>query len=98
MILSRLPDFCKLLQKMPLRKRRPSRLRVASSDKVSHATHLRGLNLERILSVAMDRSGPFTRADLTHATGLSAPTVGSLASHLIRSGLVRDLGVGPSRG
>jgi glucokinase len=80
------------------RKRKMSRLRAASSDEVRHATHLRGLNLERILTVAIDRSGPFTRAELTEATGLSAPTVGSLASHLIRRGLVRDLGVGPSRG
>lgn len=31
-------------------------------------------------------------------TGLSAPTVGSLAGHLIKSGLIRDLGAGPSRG
>jgi glucokinase len=65
---------------------------------VSHAAHLRGLNLERMLTLVMDRSGPFTRAELTRATGLSAPTVGSLASQLIRTGLVRDLGVGPSRG
>jgi glucokinase len=65
---------------------------------VRHAAHLRGLNLERMLTLVMDRSGPFTRAELTRATGLSAPTVGSLASQLIRTGLVRDLGVGPSRG
>jgi glucokinase len=31
-------------------------------------------------------------------TGLSAPTVGSLAGRLIKSGLIRDLGAGPSRG
>lgn len=46
----------------------------------------------------MDQSGSFTRAELIEATRLSAPTVGSLISHLMRSGLVRDLGVGPSRG
>jgi predicted NBD/HSP70 family sugar kinase len=46
----------------------------------------------------MDQPSPFTRAELIQATGLSAPTVGSLVSHLIRSGVVRDLGVGPSRG
>ena len=53
-------------------------------------------NLERLLMVAIDRSGPFTRAELTRATGLSGPTVGSLASQLIRGGLIRNLGVGPA--
>ncbi len=46
----------------------------------------------------MDRPDSFTRAELIEATGLSAPTVGSLVSHLIRSGVVRELGAGPSRG
>lgn len=63
-----------------------------------HAAHLRGLNLERVLNVAMDRPGSFTRAELIAATGLSAPTVGSLAADLIRSGVVKDLGTGPSSG
>ena len=63
-----------------------------------HAAHLRSLNLERVLNVAMDRPGSFTRAELIEATGLSAPTVGSLAADLIRSGVVRDLGTGPSSG
>ncbi|HVO09124.1 MAG TPA: ROK family transcriptional regulator [Vicinamibacteria bacterium] len=63
-----------------------------------HAGHLRRLNLERVQSFVMDRSAPFTRAELIEATGLSAPTVGSLVSHLIRKGLVCDLGPGPSRG
>ena len=63
-----------------------------------HAAHLRGLNLERVLNVAMDRPGSFTRAELIEATGLSAPTVGSLAADLIRSGVVKDLGTGPSSG
>jgi len=60
--------------------------------------HLRGLNLEAVLAVAMEREGAFTRTELIEATGLSAPTVGSLASDLIGSGLVRDLGTGPSSG
>ncbi len=63
-----------------------------------HATHLRGLNLDRVLSVAMDQTGTFTRAELSDATGLSGPTVGGLATHLIRAGLITDLGTGPSRG
>ncbi len=63
-----------------------------------HAGHLRRLNLERILTVAMDQQGSFTRAELIQATALSAPTVGSLVSHLIKRALLRDLGTGPSRG
>ena len=46
----------------------------------------------------MDHDGPFTRTEVIEATGLSAPTVGSLVSHLIRSGLLKDLGAGPSSG
>jgi predicted NBD/HSP70 family sugar kinase len=63
-----------------------------------HASHLRGLNLDRVLSAAMASSGTFTRAELGHATGLSAPTVGGLAADLISAGLFTDLGAGPSRG
>jgi glucokinase len=76
----------------------PLRLQRSSEVEASNAGHLRRLNLERLLGVAMDRASPFTRAELIAATGLSAPTVGSLTTHLIRSGLVRDLGTGPSRG
>ena len=63
-----------------------------------NAADLRRLNLERLLAVVMDLPATFTRAELIEATGLSAPTVGSLVSDLIRSGVVRDLGTGPSRG
>ena len=63
-----------------------------------NAGHLRRQNLERILGVVMDQASPLTRAELIRATGLSAPTVGSLASDLIRSGVVTHLGTGPSRG
>jgi glucokinase len=73
--------------------RRPS-----SDDGARHAAHLRGLNLSRVLSVVMDRQTPFTRAEIVHATGLSVPTVGSITSDLIRKGIVRDLGIGPSSG
>ena len=60
--------------------------------------HLRRLNLERVLAAVLERPSTFTRAELIDATGLSGPTVGSLVSHLIQSGVVRDLGAGPSRG
>src|SRR5260221_5213320 len=63
-----------------------------------HASHLRALNLDRVLSVVMARAGTFTRAELSDATGLSAPTVGGLAQYLIGAGLITDLGAGPSRG
>lgn len=58
----------------------------------------RGYNLDRVLAVAMSCPGPFTRAELIEATGLSGPTVGFLSAHLTASGLMRDLGTGPSRG
>jgi predicted NBD/HSP70 family sugar kinase len=63
-----------------------------------NAGHLRRQNLERLLSIVIDQPGSFTRAELIEASGLSAPTVGSLVSHLMRTGIVRDLGAGPSRG
>jgi predicted NBD/HSP70 family sugar kinase len=74
------------------------RPRASAEDGAREAAHLRALNLERVLGVAMERRGPFTRAQVIEATGLSAPTVGSLALQLIRAGVVADLGTGPSRG
>jgi glucokinase len=62
------------------------------------AAHVRRLNLERVLAAAIDHEGEFTRAELIKVTGLSAPTVGTLASALIRDGLLNELGMGPSRG
>jgi len=73
-------------------------LRESADGGGSHAARLRGLNLERVLAFAIERAGTFTRAELAEATSLSAPTVGSLATHLIRDGLFRDLGTGPSSG
>ena len=68
------------------------------TEDARNAAHVRRLNLERVLAAAIDHDGEFTRAELIHATGLSAPTVGSLASALIRVGLLNELGAGPSRG
>src|SRR5437867_4979134 len=73
-------------------------LRPAAEVGAGDAGHLRRLNLQRMLAVVMSQPTPFTRAELIEATGLSAPTVGSLVAHLVRSGVVRDLGAGPSRG
>lgn len=73
-------------------------LRPAAEVGAGDAGHLRRLNLHRVLAVVMSQPSPFTRAELIEATGLSAPTIGSLVTHLVRSGVVRDLGAGPSRG
>lgn len=59
---------------------------------------LRGVNLDRVLAAALSRPGPFTRAELIQATGLSAPTIGTLAADLISRGLLKDLGTAPSSG
>jgi glucokinase len=72
-------------------------MRALDATEARNARHLRRANLERILAEAMARPGAFTRAELIDATGLSAPTVGSLTRELIQSGVVRDLGTGPAR-
>lgn len=76
---------------------RPGRGSTADAS-ASHAAHVRALNIDRVLRIAVDRPGAFTRAELIHETGLSAPTVGSVTSHLIQQGVLRDLGTAPSRG
>ena len=73
-------------------------LRPLADVRARNAGDLRGLNLETVLAVAMQHDGPFTRAELIRATGLSAPTVGTLVSQLMQIGVVSDLGAGPSRG
>ena len=78
--------------------KRPAASRARADVSGGNAADLRRLNLERLLAVVMDHPATFTRAELIEATGLSAPTVGSLVMDLIRSGVVKDLGAGPSRG
>lgn len=58
----------------------------------------RGGSLERLLAVAMAHPVPFTRAELIEESGLSRPTVRTLAAQLTAGGILRDLGRGPSRG
>jgi predicted NBD/HSP70 family sugar kinase len=79
-------------------KPRPVASRAKADVGGGNAADLRRLNLERLLAVVMDQPATFTRAELIEATGLSAPTVGSLVMDLIRSGVVKDMGTGPSRG
>ena len=81
-----------------MRSRSQATVARAPAEGVRHNAHLRELNLDRVLGIALDRPGPFTRAELIAATGLSAPTVGSLVTSLNRIGLLTDLGTGPSRG
>ena len=78
--------------------RRVSRRHGDAETGARHAAHLRELNLDRVLAFAIDQPEPFTRAEVIQATGLSAPPVGTLCAQLIRSGVVTDLGTGPSRG
>jgi len=78
--------------------KRPAASRARADVSGGNAADLRRLNLERLLAVVMDHPATFTRAELIEATGLSAPTVGSLVMDLIRGGVVKDLGTGPSRG
>ena len=76
----------------------PAKRQADADAGARHAAHLRALNLDRVLTFAIEQAGPFTRAEVIEATGLSAPTVGTLCAHLIRRGVVADLGAGPSRG
>jgi len=54
--------------------------------------------MDRVLAASMARPDPLTRAELSAATGLSAPTVGGLVAELVRIGLLRERGRGPSTG
>src|SRR5438876_7227270 len=83
---------------MTVERREAAKHRAHTELGTRHAAHLRTLNLERVLDFAMERTTPFARAEVIDVTGLSAPTVGTLCSHLIRTGIVTDLGAGPSRG
>src|SRR5205814_4086773 len=76
----------------------PAKRQADAGAGARHAAHLRALNLDRVLTFAIEQAEPFTRGEVIEATGLSAPTVGTLCSHLIRRGVVTDLGTGPSRG
>ena len=85
-------------RRQPAARRPDRRARAASSGAGGDARSLRALNLDDVLRVVMQRRDAFTRANLVTATGLSAPTVGSLLAELVERGLVRDLGPGPSSG
>jgi predicted NBD/HSP70 family sugar kinase len=74
------------------------RLKAVSDAEARHPRQLRQVNMDRVLAAAMTRPGPWTRAEITAATRLSAPTVGSLSAALVRLGLLREVGRTPSTG
>ena len=74
------------------------RLKTVSEAEARHPRQLRQVNMDRVLAAAMARPGPLTRAQITAATHLSSPTVGSLSAALVKLGLLSQLGRGPSTG
>jgi predicted NBD/HSP70 family sugar kinase len=70
----------------------------APDSEARHSRQLRRVNMDRVLAASMGNPDPMTRAQITAATGLSAPTVGSLTSELLRLGLLCELERGPSTG
>lgn len=58
---------------------------------------LRQTNAQTILRLLRE-SGPCSKADLVRASGLSAPTVTNVVSHLASAGLVEPIGEGDSTG
>ena len=77
---------------------RPTRGSAGDANTATHAAHLRALNADRVLRIAIDNPGTFTRAELIQASGLSAPTIGSVTTDLISKGVLKDLGTAPSSG
>ncbi len=64
---------------------------------IANAKYINKLNTVRILSLI--RGGDqISRAEITKASGLSAPTVSRIVEHLIEDGLVRETGAGESSG
>lgn len=64
--------------------------------KASHSS-TRTHNSRLVLKTIYD-SGPISRADLSRATDLTAPTVSDMVSDLMEQGLVEEVGYGPSTG
>ena len=74
------------------------RSKAVPDTEARHPRQLRRVNMDRVLAAMMVHQGPLTRTAITAATGLSGPTVGSLAGELLKLGLLRELGLGPSTG
>ena len=69
------------------------------ADRSGKATHreTRAHNERLVLGTIYDR-GPISRADVARTTGLTRTTVSDLVSGLMRDGLTREMGRGPSTG
>ncbi len=64
--------------------------------KASHSS-TRTHNSRLVLKAIYD-DGPISRADISRATDLTAPTVSDVVSNLMEQGLVEEIGYGPSTG
>jgi glucokinase len=60
-------------------------------------SELRNVNAQRVLKL-LRQAGACSRADLTRASGLSAPTITNIVSDLRTAGLIEDVGEGESSG
>lgn len=69
------------------------------ADRPGKATHqeTRAHNERLVLGLIYDR-GPISRAEVARTTGLTRTTVSDLVSTLLRVGLTREMGRGPSTG
>jgi N-acetylglucosamine repressor len=69
------------------------------ADRSGKATHqeTRAHNERLVLGLIYDR-GPISRAEVARTTGLTRTTVSDLVSTLLRNGLTREMGRGPSTG
>src|SRR5512139_977097 len=63
----------------------------------ANLSHTRTHNSRLVLKTIYDQ-GPLSRADLTRATQLAAPTVSDVVSDLLAQGLVEEVGYGQSTG
>ncbi len=68
-------------------------------ERSGKATHqeTRAHNSRLVLGTIYDR-GPISRAAVARSTGLTRTTVSDVVSDLIRDGLTREIGRGPSTG
>jgi glucokinase len=64
---------------------------------IGRPSELRNVNAQRVLRLLRD-AGSCSRADLTRASGLSAPTITNIVNDLRAGGLIEDVGEGESSG
>jgi glucokinase len=68
-----------------------------SSLPLGRPSELRNVNAQRVLML-LKQAGSCSRADLTRASGLSAPTITNIVNDLRAGGLIVDVGEGESSG